>query len=90
MFLNYMLDENLLPWVGVDVSELGTGTGSFVVERWERTLMGLRPSHFVCTQSFGWSEDVIRGDRHDASNPLAWDKVILNLPGNSDYDPTRP
>ena len=52
--------------------------------------MGLRPSPFVCTQSFGWSEDIIRGDRHDASNPLALDKVILNLPGNSDYDPTRP
>ena len=42
------------------------------------------------TQSFGWSEDCIRGDRKDRDNPLRWDIVILNLPGNDSYDQMKP
>ncbi len=94
MFLNYALDEAIRPYAGVDVSELEPhkirkGLKS-VIERWERTLMGLRPSPFVCTQTFSWSEEVIRGNRLAKGNPLRWDKVILNLPGDTGYDPTKP
>ena len=49
--------------------------------------MGLRPSPFICTQSFGWSEEGIRGDPRAKDNPLRWDELILNLPGSDDYDP---
>ena len=52
--------------------------------------MGLRLSPHICTQTFGWAEEVIRGDRQDQSNPLAWDTVVLNLPGDKDYDPALP
>ena len=52
--------------------------------------MGLRSSPYVCTQTFGWAEDVIRGNRHDPTNPLAWDIVVLNLPGDKHYDPELP
>ena len=94
MFLNYALDEALHPYAGVDVSGLEpekvrAGVKQ-VIERWERTLMGLRPSPYVCTQAFSWSEEVIRGNRLDEKNPLRWDKVILNLPGDPAYDPTKP
>ena len=90
MFLNFQLDEKILPWVGVDVSELEGLPPQSIIERWERTLMGLRPSPHICTQTFGWAEEVIRGDRRDQSNPLAWDTVVLNLPGDKDYDPALP
>ena len=90
MFLNFQLDEKILPWVGVDVSELEGLPPQSIIERWERTLMGLRPSPYICTQTFGWAEDVIRGDRRDPSNPLAWDTVVLNLPGDKDYNPELP
>eukprot|EP00957_Ditylum_brightwellii_P174818 13310256-Ditylum_brightwellii.AAC.1 len=33
-------------------------------------------------------EEIICGDRHDPSNALKWDSILLNLPGNMDYDPT--
>lgn len=86
MFLNYFLDEDLRKFAGVDVREIGGEQW----ERWERTLMGFRPSPFVCTQTFAWGETLIRGDRLDRDNPLRWDRVIMNLPGNEDYDPSMP
>lgn len=104
MFLNFWLDEQLRPYAGVDVKSLGErgvdedGNDIFILsplgktlwERWNRTLMGLKPSPYICTQSFGWCEDFIRGNRLDPQNPLRWDRVIMNLPGQEGYDPTRP
>ena len=53
--------------------------------------MGFQSSPCLCMQLFGWSEDFIRGDPDDRdNNPLAWDKVVLNLPGSQSYQPTRP
>ena len=86
MFLNYFLDEDLRKYAGVDVREIGGKKW----ERWERTLMGFRPSPYVCTQTFGWGEDAIRGDRKDPDIPFRWDSVRMNLPGDKDYDPTMP
>ena len=84
MFLNYFLDEAVRPWAGVDVRVVSKAKES---ERWERCLMGLRPSPYICTQTFGWGEALIWGDRRSSSNPLRWDRVVLNLPGSEDYDP---
>ena len=52
--------------------------------------MGFRPSPYVCTQTFGWGEDFIRGDRRERDNPLRWDEVKLNLPGNDKYNTSLP
>ena len=53
--------------------------------------MGFQSSPYLCTQSFGWSKDFIQGAPKDhINNPLAWDKVVLNLPGCSNYKPTKP
>lgn len=104
MFLNFWLDEQLRPYAGVDVTSLGrrelNDKGELVYvhqdlihriwERWERTCMGLKSSPYVCTQTFGWCEDAIRGNRMDEKNPLNWDRVILNLPGSDGYDPSKP
>ena len=90
MFLNFQLDEKILPWVGVDVSELEGLPPRSIIARWECTLMGLRPSPHICTQTFSWAEDVICRNRLDPNNPLDWDTVVLNLPGDKFYDPERP
>ena len=52
--------------------------------------MGLKPSPYNCTRAFAWSEDFIKGDRHDPSNPFMWDTVVMNLPGQDDYNPALP
>lgn len=94
MFLNYALDLDLRPYAGIDVTELDkTLVGSKVqriFERWTRTLMGFKPSPYVCTQMFSWGEELIVGDRTELDNPFHWDKVVLNLPGTNEYDPTMP
>jgi hypothetical protein len=95
MFLNYPLDENIRPFAGVDVTNANPGEASErnlkrIIERWARCLMGFKPSPFVTTQTFGWSEEVIVGDRSEPSNPFFWDCVKLNLPGTKAYDPSMP
>ena len=101
MFLNYFLDEKLRPYAGVDVSgirellvdhfhELPGEDKRRLVMRWERNLMGLSSSPYNSTRTFAWSEDFIRGDRHDPANPLRWDRVVLNLIGSENYDPAEP
>ncbi len=94
MFLNYALDEGIRKYASVDImacipEESRKGMKK-VIECWEQTLMGLRLLPYVCAQAFSWSEEVIRGNRLAKDNPLRWDKVILNLPGDPSYDPTRP
>jgi hypothetical protein len=57
---------------------------------WERLLMGLRSSPYNCVKIYLWSEEIIRGDRHDPQNGFQWDEVKLNLPGEKTYDPRKP
>ena len=99
MFLNYPLDEDIRPYAGVDVTNADENEGDMggnrgnakrVIERWARCLMGFKPSPFVTTQIFGWSEEIMIGDRLDITNPFYWDKVVLNLPGMDDYEPSMP
>ena len=52
--------------------------------------MGLKSSPYNCIRVSLWSKDIIKGDRHDISNPMHWDEVRLNLPGMTDYNPALP
>jgi hypothetical protein len=97
MFLNFKLDVKMRAYAGVDLSCYPAGgmkdnpeNQGVCWERWERCLMGLKPSPFNATKAFAWGEEVIRGDRKDKANPLHWDRVRLNLPGEEAYDPTLP
>jgi hypothetical protein len=94
MFLNYTLDLDIRQYAGIDVtgvddSHIGKGVKR-ILERWCRTLMGFKPSPYVCTQTFSWSEEIIVGDHSDCKNPFFWDQVILNLPGMKEYNPVMP
>jgi hypothetical protein len=52
--------------------------------------MGLRSLPYQYVQAMGIAEEVIRGDHEDPENVFRWDHVELNLPGNPEYDPSRP
>ena len=94
MFLNYPLDERIRPYAGVDVTyvdnDLADSKVKRILERWTRCLMGFKPSPYVTTQTFAWSEEVIMGNHLDDSNPFYWDTIKHNYPGTNDYDPAMP
>jgi len=95
MFLNYPLDATLQPYAGVDVTDIeGEHKTGYLAtrqwERWVRCLMGFKPSPYITTRAYAWSEETIRGDPSDESSLFHWDDVVLNMPGTSSYDPSRP
>lgn len=98
MFLNYFLDPDVRPWAGVDVSALmpaisqndKVADDKRTILRWDRSLMGVRSSPFNCVRAYLISEEIIKGDRREVSNPFRWHRVVLNLPGQSGYDPSKP
>ena len=94
MFLNYPLDERIRPYAGVDLTyvdnDVNDKKAKRIIERWSRCLMGFKPSPYVTTQTFAWSEEIILGDHLDESNPFYWDEVKLNFPGLSNYQPSMP
>jgi hypothetical protein len=59
-------------------------------ERWERMLMGFKPSPYCASRAMRRLEPTLKGARDDASNIFRWSTVKLNLPGSNDYDPTKP
>ena len=94
MFLNFMLDVELRPFAGVDLSllfpeELFPGV-SCLYERCERMLMGLRPSPYLTTRDMMQLEPCFKGRRLDPGNVFRWDRAILNLPGMMQYTPGKP
>jgi hypothetical protein len=91
MFLNYMLDLNIRPYAGVDISWLDSvGKTVRKWERWTRMAMGMTPSPYVTIRLFAWAMEMIKGDRTDPDNPFHWSEVHLNCPGAENYDPTMP
>jgi hypothetical protein len=94
MFLNFVLHESLRELAGVDVTHYQakpSGSKPGVCwERWSRCAMGLKPSPYQTTQAMLFAEDVIRGDSGDKNNVFHWDRVKMNLPGSTEYDPSLP
>ena len=93
MFLNFPVDHKIRPYVGLDLSgypfkgetSWAMMSGGVSWERWERCLMGFKPSPYNATKVFAWGEEIIRGDWRDQDNPMRWERVQLNLPGEEGY-----
>jgi hypothetical protein len=98
MFLNFPLPQAFRQFSGIDLgqfkSDLGEAYGliprSLFKIRWERCWMGFRPSPYYAIRFYYWAEEIIRGDRRAPGNPLRWDRVVLNLPGSKEFNPSRP
>lgn len=96
MFLNFMLDPKFRPYCGVDVSGIRSDDPLFeqgrrsTWEAWCRLWMGQTDSPYLAVQCMLWAEEIILGARGDESNPFHWARVELNLPGDKNYDPSKP
>ena len=94
MFLIFMLELKLRPFVGVDFTclfpEEVSAENEFIRGCWERILMGFFPSPYLVTKDLMEVEMMIRGNRRDLGNTFGWKKVVLNLPCTPTYDPSIP
>ncbi|KAL7565761.1 hypothetical protein ACA910_010200 [Epithemia clementina (nom. ined.)] len=99
MFLNFWLHPELRKYSGIDLTGLFSeelrkvGSSSkkqLLWEGWNRCAMGLSPSPYQATQSVQRVEVLALGNRRDPTNVFCWNEVILNLPGDVLYNPTRP
>ena len=88
-----MLDEEFSPFADVDVYvlfDVNFSSIKAIIDKWERSIMILHSYPFACTQTFGWSENVIHGYHLDPANTLGRGKVVLNTPVDKGYKPTKP
>ena len=96
MFLNFILHQSMQALCGVDLTEFfgksdpESGRKQVLWEKWVRCAMGLKSSPYQAVQAMLVVKEVILGDPRDAENVFRWDKVRMNLPGSTDYDPTLP
>ncbi len=88
-FYNFKLDSKLQPYCGLDVTQYvegGAGTVSWMM--WDRCVMGLKSSPHGCVKMQSLGEEVVQGNSSLPDNPFYFDKVVLNLPGSMNYDPS--
>jgi hypothetical protein len=52
--------------------------------------MGFRPCPYYAVRFYYWAEEFARGNIRDSDNPLKWDSVRLNLPGDPKWNPALP
>lgn len=102
MFLNFPMDPKIRPYAGVDLTGMVDGDDDADSpgdpnkpkptrwERWTRLFMGMRPSPYNAIRYFYWAEEIARGPYNDPKSACRFDKVVLNIPGDPDYDPTQP
>ena len=58
--------------------------------QFNRDFMGFRPSPEWSCRFYYLAEEFARGNELEDSNPLYWDKVVINVLGNSDFNPAFP
>jgi hypothetical protein len=94
IFLNFILPDVLRPYTGVNMaavrSLLEALDGQDPVakaEAWARLFMGFKGSPFNAIRHFYHTEDFIIGLPSAENSALRWDKIVLNCPGQVDFDP---
>lgn len=93
MFLNFCMHPDLKPYCGVDLKpyfEEECTQGKTLWERWDRCMMGLKSSPYVCIKGLLIALEMVREDHWDTKNPFQRGGIKLNLPGDADYNPTQP
>ena len=52
--------------------------------------MGFAPSSANAVRHLGLAQEIAVGDHLHHLNPFHWTRVVLNLPGSQDFDPSMP
>jgi hypothetical protein len=91
MFLNFELHANTRRFAGVDIAPLSLDSSICSTNwlGWTKNLMGFCSSPFNLVRMYSIVEEVVKGNRHDATNPFQWDHIRLNLPGTKEYTPSQ-
>ena len=101
MFLNFPLHPELRKFSGVDLTPFKRDLEKELVgidwpEKknryaiWTRDWMGFSPSPEWSCRYYYFAEEFIRGYEKSLSNPLRWDRVVLNLIGSKSFNPALP
>ena len=96
MFLNFPMDLKIRPFAGIDLTPLAKSLGvalrlgQKLWERWERLFMGMKSSPYNAVRYFYLAEEFARGNPKDEKNALRYDRIVMNLPGMEDHDPSLP
>lgn len=105
MFHNFPMDPKIRPSSGIELGVLapllpslapfskGTGLSSCnrpTKLRWTRLFMGMRSSPYLAIRHYYWGEEFARGNPARFDNPMGYNRIVLNLPGMSNYDPALP
>ena len=99
-FLNFPLDKKLQSYSGLDLTpykkELCAEHPELIRQiqasgrllgTWNVTWMGNKVSPFDAVKFYYLSEEFGRGNHLQEENPMRWDVIMLNLPGNKRYNP---
>lgn len=100
MFNNFPLHASLQAASGIDLTQFRSllelhfpedkPFDKRILYRWTRDWMGLKASPYWAAQYYYYMEEFILGNTTDPYNAFRWDKVILNLPGAKNFNPSLP
>mmetsp|Transcript_14468 Transcript_14468/g.20830 ORF Transcript_14468/g.20830 Transcript_14468/m.20830 type:complete len:795 (+) Transcript_14468:3270-5654(+) len=103
-FHNYILESIMREYCGIILSrgvrgflEANLPKGTHIPKhyRWGRLPFGWRPAPYFALRMFARGIEIAKGDPHhlptkpnEKRNPYSWSRVVLNLPGSKDYNPS--
>ena len=97
MFLHFPLPQGLHKYLGVRMESITEHINNMeghhrvqFFEGWTHCLMGFGRSSFLIIRFYYHGEEFIIGNPRNESNALRWDKVVLNSPASSSFDPHFP
>ena len=100
MFPNFPLHHSMRKLFGLDLTpfrhDIRKAFGSIPAQQkrfsatWSRLCFGWNESPEQAVTFYYLAEEFARGKHTDENNPLRWDKVVLNMIGNKDYNPALP
>ena len=92
-FSNVQLHADDRPLVGIRHIMTNNAPGAVEAEDFYRSTslpFGLKCSPYIACQSQARITEIVKGDTSSPTNPFHFEKVVLNLPCNSNYDPSLP
>ena len=89
-FHNFPLHIKDRPLFGVKITRKMDNETITKLYQWAVILMGAKPSPYLAVQAMYWALEIVLGDPTDKTNPFHYERIVLNLPGSEDYNPSQP
>jgi hypothetical protein len=91
IFLNFPLYPNTIRSTAIDLGSLEDGVEECAHRWmcWYHNLMGFKLSPCNSIHTNLVAEEIIQGDWHDRANAFQSEYAMMNLPGTSEYTPSK-